>query len=44
VREADRIVVLNGGTTTEIGRHADLVARNGDYARLVAAQQRGAST
>lgn len=39
VRSADRIVVLTNGTVTETGRHADLLARRGDYARLVAAQE-----
>ncbi|MGH8885556.1 MAG: ABC transporter ATP-binding protein [Egibacteraceae bacterium] len=39
VRNADRIVVLADGTATETGRHGELLARNGDYARLVAAQE-----
>ncbi len=38
VRRADRIVVLSQGTVTEIGEHAELIDRRGDYARLVAAQ------
>jgi ATP-binding cassette, subfamily C, bacterial CydD len=39
IRHADRIIVLSRGTTTETGDHTELIARNGDYARLVAAQQ-----
>ncbi len=39
VRHADRIVVLDRGTATEQGRHAELVGQSGTYARLVAAQE-----
>jgi ATP-binding cassette subfamily B protein len=38
---ADRIVVLKEGRLVEEGRHADLVARGGYYASLVAKQTRG---
>ncbi|MDQ2789759.1 MAG: ATP-binding cassette domain-containing protein, partial [Actinomycetota bacterium] len=38
VRHADRIVVLAHGSVVEIGEHAELVDRQGRYARLVAAQ------
>ncbi|HRF46535.1 MAG TPA: ABC transporter ATP-binding protein [Anaerolineales bacterium] len=38
VRMADRIFVIEGGTITESGSHADLVARGGTYARLFALQ------
>ncbi|MGH3872207.1 MAG: ABC transporter ATP-binding protein [Pseudonocardiaceae bacterium] len=38
VRRTDRIVVLSQGAVVEIGEHTELVDRQGDYARLVAAQ------
>ena len=34
IEKADRIVVLDRGRITEMGNHADLLARNGIYARL----------
>ncbi len=39
LRKADRIVVLENGHITEIGRHEELLLRNGTYFRLHQAQQ-----
>jgi ATP-binding cassette subfamily C protein CydCD len=38
VRNADTIVVLDGGRPVESGPHAELLARRGLYARLISAQ------
>jgi len=38
VQRADRIVVLDAGRIVETGKHAELVARGGLYARLAAMQ------
>jgi len=38
VRDADRIVVMDGGEIVEIGSHAELVERDGLYARLARLQ------
>ncbi len=40
VKEADEIVVLDEGRVAERGKHRDLVARGGIYARVWALQQR----
>jgi ABC-type multidrug transport system fused ATPase/permease subunit len=37
----DRIVVLDGGVVAEEGNHADLLARDGLYARLWGRQSGG---
>jgi ATP-binding cassette subfamily C protein CydCD len=42
VRDADQIVVLDGGRVVEVGDHDALLARGGLYARLVARQLAGA--
>ena len=38
VLEADRIVVMEAGRVVEEGRHAELLARGGLYARLAKLQ------
>jgi ABC-type multidrug transport system fused ATPase/permease subunit len=38
VRAADRIYVIDGGRVVEQGRHGELVAQGGLYARLAQAQ------
>ncbi|MFJ7175246.1 hypothetical protein ACIQXA_02120 [Streptomyces massasporeus] len=38
VRDADRIVVMDGGLVVEAGSHADLLGSAGAYAELVATQ------
>ena len=42
VRHADLIIVLDRGQLVEVGRHGELVARNGLYARLIRRQLAGA--
>jgi ATP-binding cassette subfamily B protein len=39
VKEAGHIVVLDGGRVVEEGRHEELVARGGTYAKVWALQQ-----
>ena len=41
VRNADLILVMEHGSVIEAGRHADLMARQGAYARLVSHQASG---
>jgi ATP-binding cassette subfamily B protein len=38
VQKADRIVVIDHGRVVDVGRHADLVRRDGLYARLAELQ------
>ncbi len=40
VRDADQIVVLNRGRIAEVGKHDDLVERDGVYAQLYRAQHK----
>lgn len=37
-READRIIVLDGGSVVEQGTHTELLAHGGHYARLIKRQ------
>ena len=39
VRNADRIIVIEGGRVVEEGSHEQLLARNGEYAALYRAQE-----
>ena len=42
VENADQILVLDGGVVAECGTHADLMKKNGIYARLVKLQRASA--
>ncbi len=44
LRRADRLVVLERGQVVEVGRHEDLMAREGAYYRLYQAQARNVDT
>ena len=39
IRDADRILVFHDGRVVEEGRHGELLARGGAYARLHAAAE-----
>jgi ATP-binding cassette subfamily B protein len=41
VRMADRIAVIENGTVSELGTHAELLALGGTYARLFTIQAEG---
>ena len=41
VRHADKIVVLHQGKVVEVGKHDELVKKDGRYAELVKNQQFG---
>ena len=41
IRDADRILVISRGTVAEAGRHEELLARGGEYARLYRAYDGG---
>jgi ATP-binding cassette subfamily B protein len=43
IRHADSILVMQSGRVAEAGTHAELLARQGAYARLVARQMEGAA-
>ena len=40
IRQADRVVVLDAGRVVEVGTHAELIGRDGPYARLMRTQVR----
>src|SRR5258708_6741709 len=44
IRQVDRIMVLHKGQPIEPGSHAELLARDGRYARLKELQWQGAAT
>jgi ATP-binding cassette subfamily B protein len=39
IRSADRILVFQNGRVVEEGRHGELIARGGAYARLTAVSE-----
>jgi subfamily B ATP-binding cassette protein MsbA len=39
IKHADEIIVMDGGSIAESGKHEDLIKQNGIYSRLVALQQ-----
>jgi ATP-binding cassette subfamily B protein len=39
LRNADRLLVLKGGAVAEIGSHEELLARKGEFHKMVEAQK-----
>ena len=42
IRNADQIAFLKDGVISEVGRHEELIAKNGDYKRFIDAETHGA--
>ena len=44
IRDADKIVVIKDGRVAEAGNHEELLALNGEYAKLYSSQFAGVAT